>query len=121
MALTPFGKALRKLRIDRDMLLKDLADKMSVTPAFLSAIEAGRKAIPHGMTDRVASLMNLDSTDYQQLKQAADLSVASVQIPLSSASSLFDRSLATQLARNFDELDESQKTAIKQIMDRRKT
>jgi transcriptional regulator with XRE-family HTH domain len=120
MALTPFGKALRKIRIDRDMLLKDMADGLSVTPAFLSSIEAGRKPIPHYLVGRIADFLQLNMVEKQELRTAAELSASSVQIALSPTSSIFDRSLATQLARNFDELDEGQKHAIKSIMDRRK-
>ena len=35
MKLTEFGKFLRKLRIDNEELLKDMAIKLNTTPAFL--------------------------------------------------------------------------------------
>jgi transcriptional regulator with XRE-family HTH domain len=120
MALTPFGKAARKLRIDRDMLLKDVAEGASLTPAFLSAVEAGRKPIPQYLVDRMADVMKLRADETEELRVAASLSASSVTIPLSAESSMFDRSLAVQLARNFDELDEKQKIDIRRIMDRRK-
>ena len=120
MALTPFGKALRKLRIDRDMLLKDMADKASLTPAFLSAVEAGRKPIPHYLVDRIANSNSLQEEELIKLRAAAEMSAQSVQINLSRLTSDFDRSLAVQLARNFDDLDDSRKREIKEIMDRRK-
>ena len=37
--LTNFGKALRKLRIDNNELLKDMALKLEVTVSYLSAVE----------------------------------------------------------------------------------
>ena len=37
--LTSLGKFLRKLRIDRGEILKDMADKLGVTVSFLSAVE----------------------------------------------------------------------------------
>jgi HTH-type transcriptional regulator, competence development regulator len=120
MALTPFGKALRKLRIDGDMLLKDMADGIKVTSAFLSAIEAGRKPIPHYLIGRIADWMRLGREDIEALRDAAALSAAKVEITLSGMSSIFDRTLANQLARNFEELDEGQKFEIKRIMERRK-
>ncbi|MGA3005015.1 MAG: helix-turn-helix transcriptional regulator [Acetobacteraceae bacterium] len=120
MALTPFGKALRKLRIDRDMLLKDMAKQASMTPAFLSAVEAGRKAIPPYLVDRIAKSNNLGESEKRQLSIAADMSAQFAQIDLSRMTSDFDKSLAVQLARNFDTLDDVRKLAIKDIMDRRK-
>ena len=41
--LSEFGKFSRKLRIDRDELLIDMAKKLGVKPAFLSAVEFGNK------------------------------------------------------------------------------
>jgi transcriptional regulator with XRE-family HTH domain len=120
MALTPFGKALRKLRIDRDMLLKTMAEGASVTPAFLSAIEAGKKPIPSYLVGRLAQWMRLNDPETEELRHAAAMSAAFVQIPLSPASSMFDRSLATQLARSFVDLDDTQKHEIQLIMNRRK-
>ena len=121
MALTPFGKALRKLRIDEDMLLKNMADGASVTPAFLSAVEAGRKPIPHYLISRIADSMKLGQARVEELREAAAISASRVEIPLSSENSTFDRTLAVQLARNFNTLDEQQKNSIREIMDRRKT
>ena len=41
--LTEFGKALRRIRLDNDELLKDMADKLKVSSAYLSAVENGKK------------------------------------------------------------------------------
>ena len=41
--LTSLGKFLRKIRIDNDEYLKDMADKLGVTVSFLSAVENGKK------------------------------------------------------------------------------
>lgn len=36
---TNYGKVLRKIRVDRDELLKDMAGKLGITSAYLSSIE----------------------------------------------------------------------------------
>jgi hypothetical protein len=41
--LTPLGKALRKLGIDKGWLLPEMAVVTDVAPSFLSTVEAGRK------------------------------------------------------------------------------
>lgn len=47
--ITPIGKFLRKLRIDTGEILKDMAEKLHVSPSFLSAVENGKKKChPHG-------------------------------------------------------------------------
>ena len=44
---TPFGQALVQLRAARGMRLKDLARQLNVTPAYLSALETGRRGVPN--------------------------------------------------------------------------
>ena len=41
--LTSIGRFLRKLRIDHGEILKDMADALGVSSAFLSAVENGKK------------------------------------------------------------------------------
>ena len=43
--LTEFGKILRKLRIDRQELLRDMAKNLEVSSAYLSAVETGKRKI----------------------------------------------------------------------------
>ncbi|WP_309460957.1 helix-turn-helix transcriptional regulator [Escherichia coli] len=44
--VTSFGKTLRKMRIDRGMVLKNMADLLGVSSAYLSAIELGKSEPP---------------------------------------------------------------------------
>ena len=44
--ITNFGKFLRKLRIDNNEFLKDMAARLGVTVAYLSAIEHGKRDVP---------------------------------------------------------------------------
>lgn len=53
MALTDFGLAVRKARLDVRSTLADMANQLNVTPAFLSAIETGRKKIPLDFVSKV--------------------------------------------------------------------
>lgn len=43
--MTPFGKAVRKLRIDADITLSDMAKALRKTPSYLSAVELGDKSL----------------------------------------------------------------------------
>jgi len=43
--LTDFGKAVRKLRIDADKTLGDMAKAISKSPGYLSSVEVGRKPV----------------------------------------------------------------------------
>ena len=41
--LTSIGKFLRKLRMSNGEILRDMAEALEVTSAFLSAVENGKK------------------------------------------------------------------------------
>lgn len=45
--LTEFGVALRKLRLDYGERMGDMAERLHISTAYLSAIENGRQSIPH--------------------------------------------------------------------------
>jgi transcriptional regulator with XRE-family HTH domain len=44
--VTPFGAKLRALRAERGIALKDMAAALRVSPAYLSALEHGRRGQP---------------------------------------------------------------------------
>ena len=51
--LTDFGKELRKIRIDNNEFLKDMANKLGVTVSYLSAVENGKRDIPDEWLDKI--------------------------------------------------------------------
>lgn len=55
MALTEFGRVVRKARIDADVTLGQMADELKVSPAFLSGLETGRKRIPAEWIEKIES------------------------------------------------------------------
>lgn len=74
--LTEFGKLLRKIRIDKGLLLKDMAGALSISPAYLSAVETGKKPIPDDFVGRIARFFDYtkDSDDYIALEDSASMS-----------------------------------------------
>ena len=44
--MTPFGARLRALRADRGVTLKELAEGLQVSAAYLSALEHGKRGAP---------------------------------------------------------------------------
>lgn len=117
--LTPFGKACRKLRIDRGELLKDMADKLEVTSSYLSAVEIGKRNIPKEWPEMIAKLYGLKEADQHKLLRAARLSQKTVSLQLDNLSG-DDRELAFAFARDFGELDEVDKDKIKKILNKRR-
>lgn len=103
--LTEFGKFCRKLRIDRGELLKDMAGKLNVTSAYLSAVEVGKRNIPESWMDEITSLYTLNESEKSNLMTAADQSARQVKIELDGQSPMH-RQVAMVFARKLNELDE---------------
>jgi transcriptional regulator with XRE-family HTH domain len=80
MALTPFGKAVRKARLDADVTLSEMASALSVTSAFLSALETGRKKVPPQMAEKVEAYFAKHSVRIEKLQPLADVSNETVSL-----------------------------------------
>lgn len=102
--LTPFGKKIRKLRIDHVVTMKAMADALGLSSAFLSAVETGRKAIPENLIGQVADYFRLDAAGREELRELATQSVTDVKVSLTGANDR-SRELAVMFARRFEELD----------------
>lgn len=105
---TEFGKILRKIRIDRGLLLKDMALGLDVSSAYLSAIETGRKAVTDDVVAKVADFLGYrkGSAEYRELEDAAAITKGEVSININSDnSSPLKQEAALAFARQFDSLE----------------
>lgn len=80
--ITEFGKALRKLRIDRNEYIKDMAEKMHISVAYLSAIETGKRKIPEKLVGRIGRAYFLTAGEIADLNLLKAKSEKEVRIPL---------------------------------------
>jgi hypothetical protein len=81
MAITEFGKAVRKARIDADnVTLGSMAAELNTTPSFLSALEMGRKKIPNDWVERIESFFRKRGISGLRLRELADLANKSVSL-----------------------------------------
>ncbi len=103
--LTPFGKFLRKLRIDHGELLRDMATTLGVSPAFLSAVENGKRNVPNDWVAQLTVHYDLNATTQTALQQAADESTTFVKMNLTGASDA-KREAALVFAREFQSMDD---------------
>lgn len=73
--MTPFGLKLRQLRAARNMTLKDLAKALHVTPAYLSALENGKRGKPSkGLVHQVSAALGIIWDEAEELARLASLS-----------------------------------------------
>lgn len=113
--ITEFGKFLRNLRQSHAELLKDMAETLGVSAAFLSAVEAGKKSIPATLVEQLAESYELPPKQVLLLKQAVDTSQRSATIDLEGASPEA-RGVAVALARQFNSLSNDELEMLKNTM-----
>ena len=113
MATTALGKFLRKIRIDRDERLYDMAKHLGVSSAFLSGVENGHKKASNALINNIIDIYNLDKGQQERLKDALSLSENKIDI---SQFSPQKQEAALIFARKFDELTDKQIDQIKNIL-----
>ncbi len=117
--LTEFGKELRKIRLDRDELLRDMAKKLGVTVAYLSAVENGSRKIPDAWVYTISDLYNLNDSEVCRLQELAYREKCYMPIDIGNAS-MGQKNLAFSFARRFQELNEDEVAGLQEFFDRRK-
>ncbi|THD51872.1 XRE family transcriptional regulator [Enterobacteriaceae bacterium ML5] len=73
MALTEFGKAVRKARIDTDCTLLTMSKELGVTSAFLSGLETGSKKIPKKWVKEIQAFFKGRGLVISNLQELADM------------------------------------------------
>lgn len=114
MNLTEFGKLLRRLRLDKLIRLKDMAEAIGVSSAFLSAVETGNKEIPDNLVQNIIQYLQLDEQQISELYKAVDETRKSITITMPIAND--DRYLIGAFARNLNHLDEEKKERILRLL-----
>ena len=113
--LTDFGKLCRKLRIDNNQVLHDMAETLGVAPSFLSSVENGKKNVPDGWCEKIKDVYHLTEAAYKELVKAKENAQIQVKINLQNYTSE-DRNLVLAFTRSFEDLDEGQKKKILSIL-----
>lgn len=117
--LTPFGKEVRKLRIDQGLTLKAMAEALDLTSAYLSAVETGKKRITESLQESVIRLLAKGSEETANLlKDAANKSNGSVELTFAGRSEQA-REVATVFARSFETLPDEDLMAFKAFIEQR--
>ncbi|MFV0520721.1 MAG: helix-turn-helix transcriptional regulator [Lachnospirales bacterium] len=103
--ITEFGKILRKIRIDNDEILKNMAEKLGVSSAYLSAVEVGKRYIPEDWVTEIVDLYEINENSECELKLSYYASIKNTIFNIENSSDL-KRKTALIFARTFDEIDE---------------
>ncbi|MCU8017853.1 helix-turn-helix domain-containing protein [Shewanella sp. SM72] len=115
MKTTAFGRYLRKLRIDHGMIMKDLAEVLKVSSAYLSALELGKKTIAEKNIITIVEYFDLNSQEAQELRYSASISQPSVKIDLSGKTNE-QRELAVSFARRYQEISPEEQQRLLELL-----
>ena len=78
--MTPFGKFSREIRLQRGLKLKDQAEKMGISSAFVSALEHGHRGLPpSGYLNKMESVLNMTEAESGLMLTASNHSINRVK------------------------------------------
>jgi len=108
--MTPFGKRLRELREERGLSAKEMAAGLGVSPAYLSALEHGRRGKPNKrFVHRVCQYLGIIWDEAEALQKIAALSHPRVVVETAGLTPEATE-LANRLAGRIATLDEEMVT-----------
>lgn len=114
---TELGSFLRQLRIKNQQILKDMAEILGVSSAFLSAVENGKKCMPESWYEKLRNNYELNEYEMDKLEYANMLSQHSLSLNLENASESA-RHLAVSFARCFDKIDADTNEQIMEMLNK---
>ncbi len=110
--MTPFGARLRAMREARGISLTELAAALHVSPAYLSALEHGKRGRPSdGLIHQVNEHFGLIWDEAEEMVALARLSHPRVVVDTAGLSPAATR-LANELARRIRDLPEGRVAAL---------
>lgn len=82
--MTPFGERMRKLRTERGLTLKQMAEDIGVSSAYLSALEHGQRGRPGWhLVQRIITYFNIIWDEAEDVARLARISHPRVVIDTS--------------------------------------
>lgn len=115
--MTPFGRRVRELRAQKGITLAQMAQGLGVTPAYLSALEHGKRGRPtFSLIQGTIHLLGVIWDEADALVRLADLSHPRVTVDtagLDAEATLF----ANRLAREIDALEADDLRRLAAVLD----
>ena len=113
-ATTPIGKYLRKYRIDAGLNLKEMAEKIGISSAYLSSIEIGKKRCSDDFLNTL--MVHYPDMNHDTLKALIQVSQPTYKLNLKGCSETH-RKAAYALSNAIQELDEKTMSKIAELIE----
>jgi len=115
--MTPFGEKLRALRHQRGLLQRDMAAALEVSPAYLSALEHGRRGAPSaGLIHQICEYFGLIWDDADELKALARVSRPRLKLNTAGLTAA-QTALGNRIARELRHLDPQTVASLHRLLD----
>jgi len=114
--MTPLGQHLQYLREQKNVTQKDMAAAIGVSPAYLSALEHGRRGLPSwALLQRIVGYFNIIWDEAEKLQNLAALSDPKVTVDTSHLSAKATH-VSNLLAGQIGELDDHRLDSLLNIL-----
>lgn len=115
--MTPFGARMRELRAGKGVSQKQMAAAIGVSPAYLSALEHGRRGAPSwALVQKIVGYFNIIWDEAEELQRLAEISHPRIVVDTSGLSPKAT-GLANRLAGEIGKLDDATLDALAAILD----
>ncbi|PWC32241.1 helix-turn-helix transcriptional regulator [Azospirillum sp. TSO35-2] len=115
--MTPFGERVRSLRDAKGVTLKQMATDLSISSAYLSALEHGKRGQPSPQLVRqICAYFGIIWDEAEELERLADLSHPRVTVDTAGLTAKATE-LANRLSERIADLDEERIAALLAILD----
>lgn len=116
--LTALGKFLRKYRIDHGEILKSMAEKLQMTPAYLSSIENGKRTPPKNLVEKLSAVYSFTAEEFNELQQSYSETINELTISFENINN-FQRNLGVVFARKLENLNQEQIDSMLSILNKK--
>ena len=118
--MTPFGDRMRKLRAERGVTLKEMADAIGVSSAYLSALEHGKRGRPGWhLIQRILAFFNIIWDEAEEMVRLARISHPRITIDTSGLNPKATE-LANRLADEIGKLDPAMLEELLGVLERKR-
>lgn len=117
--MTPLGQKLRAMRAERGITLKDMADAIGVSAAYLSALEHGHRGAPAWyLVQRMITFFNVIWDEAEEIERLAQISHPRIVVDTAGLGPEATE-LANKFARQISMLSESDVRALLTLLNER--
>lgn len=113
MKLTSFGRLVRKLRIELDLTLGEMAKEIGISTAYLSAMETGRRPVTEDVVASATKFFKRKGIDAGELRSVVDRQSTEVNVARLAAD---ERALVAAFARKVTSLNPEKRGEIEKIL-----